>query len=258
MAEYNLISTYQFDATSMGFTDDKQLYTKILFIKKAVPLSDISSITLKEAPLSDKLQMNIKINKNGKEVAFQMVQFDRTSDQGRLFLEELKLKVPSSFIWNNKLEAAEPSEINVSGKHTYPLQLWWFKTKSLAGMSRGAQIAVNYGTFCVILLPIPLLIYVLAAGCHRITTDDNGITIKKLFGSFFAWDDVSSIEVTRYNINITSYGIKTREAFLLSCKLISKNGKNKDFIIRTKEGKGFVKEMVERKKMSPEIEKIFI
>ncbi len=258
MAEPILTSSYKFETTTAGFTANNELYTKILFVKKTIPLSDISSIVLKESSINDKLQLRIKINKNGKERLILVVQFDRTSDEGKLFLEELKKKVPSQFVWENKIEEEEPVSLSTSGKHTYPLQFWWFRTKSLAGNSRGVQIFVNYGTFCVLVFPIPLLIYVIAAGCHQITTTNEGITIKKLFGSFYSWDDISSIEVTRYNINITSYGIKTREAFLLSCELISKQGKNKKFIIRTKEGKSFVKEMVARKKMSPEIEKIFI
>ncbi|HSY76586.1 MAG TPA: hypothetical protein VK890_07005 [Bacteroidia bacterium] len=258
MGEINLTSSYQFDAITMGFTDDKQLYTKVLFVKKTVPLNDVSSIILKEAALSDKLQLNIKINKNGKESLFQVVQFDRTDDNGKKFLEELKLKVPSPLVWTNKTEDAEVATQGIGGKRTYPIQFWMFITKTMAGMSRGMQITMNYGLFCLLIIPIPLFIYVIAAGCYRITTTDDGITIKKLFGSFFSWNDVDRIEVVRYNIVITSYGVKSNEAFLLACTLYSSGGKTKKFIIRTKEGKAFVHDMVERKKMSAEVEKIFI
>ena len=260
MSEITLTNTYQFDAVTMGFTDDKQLYTKVMFVKKTAPLESVSNIVMKEAPLSDKLQMNIKTSKNGKESMFQVIMFDRTDEQGKQFVEELKAKVPA-FVWNNKVEAKEAAEEatqTASGKHTYPLQLWNFMTKTLAGMPRGVQIGVNYGVWCFLIIPIPLLIYALVAGCHRITTTDEGITIKKFFGSFFTWDNVNRIEVIRYNIIITNYGVKSNEAFMLQCTLVSTDGKQKKFIIRTKEGKQFVHEMVGRKKMSAEVEKLFI
>lgn len=242
----------------MAFTNDKQLYSKIMFVKKTTPLELISSVVIKKAFGTTKLQCNIKVSSNGKEKFWQVVQFDISDEQAKRFLEELKSKVSVGCVWSDKMEEKAADLKDTSATRTYPLQFWFFMTKTLAGMSRGIQIGVNYGTYCLLLIPIPLLIYVLAAGCHRATTNENGILIKKLFGSFFAWDDVERIDVTKYEITITNYGAKTGDAFLLICTLIAKSGKKKEFMIRTLEGKQFVNEMIERKKMNSEIGKMFI
>jgi hypothetical protein len=262
MSEYVLTSEYEFDmsgaAIHMGFTNDQQLYSKVMFVKKAVPLQELSSVVIKKAFGMPQLQCNIYCNKNGKEKTFQIVQFDISSENGKKFLEELKSKISVGCKWTDKMEDAGTDVKDHSAKRVYPLQFWTGMTKTLAGMGRGVQIGVNYGTFCLLILPIPLLIYVLAAGCYRATTDEKGIKVKKLFGSFYSWDDVDHIDVTQYHITITNYGAKAGDAFILILDLATKNGKKKKFMIRTLEGKTFVNEMIERGKMDPRVAELFI
>lgn len=262
MSDITLISEYEFSmggaSVMMGFTDDKQLYTKIMFVKKTVPLDDVCGVYIKKAFASTMLQCTVKFSKNGKEKSFQVIQFDISDAKGKEFLEELKSKVSVGCKWEDKMEDFGEDVKDTSATRVYPLQFWNFMTKTLAGMSRGVQIGVNYGTFCLLILPIPLLIYVLAAGCYRATTDEKGIRVKKFFGSYFLWEDVERFDVTKYHITITNYGSTAGEAFILILTLITKSGKKKTFMIRTLEGKQFVNEMIERGKMSEEIGKMFI
>lgn len=262
MADYTLISDYEFEyggaQVIMGFTIDKQLYTKMVFVKKAVPLQEVSSVVIKKAFASTNLQCTIKSTSNGKEKTFQTIQFDITDEKGKRFLDELKAAVSVGCKWNDTMENFGEDVKDTSAERIYPVQFWFWFSKTLAGMSRGVQIGVNYGTFCLLILPIPLLIYVLAAGCYRVTTNANGIKIKKFFGSYFTWEEVDHFNITKYNITITDYGAKTGEAFLLIFELVAKNGKKKKFMIRTLEGKQFVNEMVERGKLSKEMSEMFI
>lgn len=266
MAEYNLISKYEFNMgsgiTEIGFTDDDQLFTKIMFAKKVAPLTTISSVTIKKGALTQKLQYDIKIIKeNGKEQLFQILQIDSFDPQGVKFVNELKSKIPASCLWIDKFEAKTLDVKNSMSSRTYDLQIMWFiKGKLMAGYGRGIQIFMNYGLFTLICLglPLPLLVYVIAAGCHRVKTDDNGIKIKKLFSKYFAWQDVDHIDVHTYKIIVTQYGALADSNILLVFKLHSKNGSKRKFTIRSLEGKQFVKEMIERKKISEETASRFI
>ena len=183
-----LISEYEFNMAGapvmMGFTVDQQLYTKIMFVKRTAPLEEISSVVIKKAFGTADLQCTIKNSSKGKEKTFQTINFDISDEKGKLFLEELKSKVSVGCKWLDKMEDFGEDVKDTSATRVYPLQFWNFITKSLAGMSRGVQIGVGYGTYCLLVLPIPLLIYVLAAGGYRATTDAKGIRIKHFFGSF--------------------------------------------------------------------------
>jgi hypothetical protein len=64
--------------------------------------------------------------------------------------------------------------------------------------------------------------------------------------------------VQTYNIIVTQYGALADSNFLLVFNLHSKNGLKRKFIIRSLEGKQFVKEMIERKKISEETASMFI
>ncbi len=262
MADVTLISDYEFEVGGaqviMGFTLDKQLYTKIMIAKKVVPLAEVSSVVIKKAFGTPLMQCTIKSSTNGKERTFQTIQFDITDEKGKRFLDELKAAVSVGCKWTDTMENFGEDVKDKSAERIYPVQFWFWFSKTLAGMSRGVQIGVNYGTFCLLILPIPLLIYVLAAGCYRVTTNGNGIKIKKFFGSYFNWDDVDHFNITQYHITITDYGAKTGDAFLLIFELVAKNGKKKKFMIRTLEGKQFVNEMVERGKLSKEMSELFI
>ena len=266
MAEYNLISKYEFNMgsgiTEIGFTDDDQLFTKILFAKKVAPLTTISSVTIKKGALTQKLQYDIKIIKeDGKEQLFQILQIDSVDPQGVKFVNELKSKIPASCLWIDKFEAKALDVKNSMSSRTYDLQIMWFiKGKLMAGYGRGLQIFMNYGllTLCCLGLTLPLLVYVIATGCHRVKTDDNGIKIKKLFSKYFAWQDVDHIDVHTYKIIVTQYGALADSNILLVFKLHSKNGSKRKFIIRSLEGKQFVNEMIERKKISEETASMFI
>ena len=88
MSTITLASQYEFNTggavITMGFTHDNQLFTQMMFVKKTAPIASISSVTLKKAPLSSKLQYDIKIKKsNGKEQFFQSVQMDAADPQGQ-------------------------------------------------------------------------------------------------------------------------------------------------------------------------------
>jgi len=262
MGDITLISEYEFlmggASVMMGFTNDKQLYTKIMFVKKTVPLEDVTSVVIKKAFASTMLQCTLKASIKGKERTFQTIQFDISDAKGKEFLEELKPKVSVGCKWEDRMEGHGEDVKDSSAKRVYPVQFWFFFSKTLAGMSRGVQIGVNYGTFCLLILPVPLLIYVLAAGCYRVTTDENGIRIKKFFGSYFSWDEVERFDVTKYHITITNYGATAGEAFILILTLITKTGKKKTFMIRTLEGKQFVNEMIERGKMDAAVGEMFV
>lgn len=262
MAELQLISRYDFSIgaahITMGFTDDRQLYTKVMFAKKTVPVEEVTSVVIKKAFASTKLQCTIRASQKGKDRLFQQVQFDVSDTQGKQFLEELKSKVSVGCKWEDRMEDFGEDVKDTSATRTYPVQFWFFFSKTLAGMSRGVQIGVNYGTLCLLILPIPVFIYVLAAGCYRVTTDANGIKIKKFFGSYFSWDDVDHFEITKYHITVTNYGAKVDDAFLLIFNLVSKSGKTKKFMIRTFEGKQFVNEMIERGKVDKEMGEMFV
>lgn len=266
MAGLNLVSKYEFNMgagiTEIGFTDDDQLFSKIMFVKKTTPLNSISSVTIKKGALTQKLQYDIKFRKdNGKEQLFQILQIDSADAQGVKFVNELKSKVSSNCLWTDKLEDKFGAVKNIMTTRTYDLQILWFiKGKIMAGYGRGFQIMMSYGmlTLITIGLTLPLLIYVLAAKCHRVTTDNNGINIKKLGSKYFSWNDVDHIDVHTFNIIVTQYGALADSNFLLVFNLHSKNGEKVEFIIRSLEGKQFVKEMIQRKKMSEEIANMFI
>lgn len=266
MGEINLISKYEFNMgagiTEIGFTDDNQLFSKIMFVKKTAPLNTISSVTIKKGALTQKLQYDIKIRKeNGKEQLFQIIQIDSADANGVKFVNELRAKVSTACIWTDKMEEKAIDVKNTMTSRTYDLQIMWFiKGKLMAGYGRGLQIIMSYGLFTLVCLglPLPLLIYVIVGGCHRVTTDTNGIKIKKLKANYFSWDEVDHIDVHTYNIIVTQYGTLADSNFLLVFKLFAKNGTKTEFIIRSLEGKQFVKEMIERKKMSEEAGKMFI
>lgn len=152
--------------------------------------------------------------------------------------------------------------INSEDVRTYPVQFWFFMTKTMAGKSRGLQIAMNYGVFgialCFLIVPLFLFIYVLAAGCYRVTTNSAGIVIKKFTGNFFSWDDVDNIDFTKYHITITNYGAAVDEASILIFTLKSKQGKSVTFKMRSFEAKNFIAELVQRKKMPEEMLEMFI
>ncbi|MFL5751819.1 MAG: hypothetical protein ACJ76F_00310 [Bacteroidia bacterium] len=266
MADITLASKYEFNMGSatieMGFTTDEQLFTKMMFVKKVTPLTTISSVNIKKGALTSKIQYDIKTRKdNGKEQIFQIVQIDSADEQGIRFINELRCKIPMGCIWNDKLEAQVSYPEGKSASRVYDLQIMWFiKGKTLAGSGRGLQIMMNYGmlTLVGLLLPLPLLVYVIAAGCHRVSTDANGILVKKLGGKYFPWEEVERVDVHKYNIIVTQYGAVAESTFLLVFNLIGKNGTKTEFIIRSLEGKHFVKEMIERKKMPEEMSKLFI
>lgn len=265
MSEPNLISQYELNMSTIsvliGFTDDHQIYTKMGFVKKTVPLSSLSSVTIKKAPLQSKLQYEIKMLKpNGKEQFFQTIHIDPADAYGISFIEELKLRLPDTCKWVEKLGKIQVKE-DIDGKKKYNLQILWFmKAKLFAGKGRVLQIIMNYGmlTFITAGFSLPLLIYVIVGGCHRVTTDLHGIKIKKLFSAFFVWEDVTKIEVTKYNIIITNFGATADRIFLMKFHLTSRNGKKIKFIIRSLEGKQFIQDMIGRKKMDSVYEGMFL
>ena len=173
----NLISQYEFNiggvTVTIGFTDDNQIYSKMGFFKKLVPLASIISVTIKKAPLESKLQYDIKMLKpNGKEQFFQRIQLDSADTNGIKFVDELRSKLPNTCKWIEKLDKIQVKE-DIDGKKKYNLQILWFlKAKLFAGKGRIFQIIMNYGMFviCTLGLSLPLLIYVIAGGCHRVTT----------------------------------------------------------------------------------------
>jgi hypothetical protein len=262
MSTVQLLSQYSFNMgageVTLGFTADHQLYSKILFVKKTAPLESVTKVEIKKAFGSPLMQCSIKTGTTVKEKLFQMVHFDIADTQGKQFLEELKAKIPSHALWTDRHEENAADVKDSASTRVYPLQFWTGMTKSLAGMSRGVQIGVNYGTYCLLVIPIPLLIYVLASGCHRVTTTASGILVKRLGGKFYSWDEVLRIDVIKYHIMITQNGLHTGDAFLLQCTLVTRTGNSRPFYIRTLEGKQFVNEMVERKKMIPEMKDMFV
>jgi hypothetical protein len=265
MSEPQLQSQYEFNMSgaliTLGFTTDNQIYTRMMMIKKTAPLDSLSSVTIKKGVMTSKLQYDIRIRKKDKEQIFQVVQIDSADEQGIRFVNDLKARMPASCVWNDKMEAKTIDVKDSSASRTYDLQTMWFiKGKMFAGYGRTFQIIMSYGllTFCTIGIAVPLLIYVFAAGCHRVNTDENGISVKKLGKNYFSWEDVERIEATKYNVIVTNYGQEVGSSFLLRFNLLAKSGKKCEFLIRSLEGKNFVKEMIERKKMTADAASMFI
>lgn len=265
MNENELLSKYDFNMSgavvTLGFTADNQIYTKMMLVKKTAPLADVTSVVIKKGAMTSKLQYDIRVRKKDKDQLFQIVQIDSADEQGIRFVNELKSKVPATCTWTDKLEAKAVDVKDTSAKRTYDLQTMWFiKGKLFAGYGRTMQIIMSYGmlTLITIGLALPLLIYVFAAGCHRVITGESGISIKKLGASFYSWEEVDRIEVSKYNVVVTNYGQTVDSSFLLRFTLFPKTGKSREFLIRSLEGKTFVKEMIERKKLSEEAAKLFI
>ncbi len=265
MSDIQLQSQYDFNMSgaqiTLGFTTDNQIYTRMMMVKKTAPLDSLSSITIKKGVMTSKLQYDIRIRKNDKEQIFQIVQIDSADEQGIRFVNDLKARMPASCVWNDKMEAKAIDVKDSSAIRVYDLQTMWFiKGKVFAGYGRAFQIIMSYGmlAICTIGLTLPLLIYVFAAGCHRIKTDENGISIKKLGTRYFRWEDVDSIGVNKYNVIVTNYGQQTDSSFLMRFNLLAKDGKKSEFLIRSLEGKNFVKEMIERKKMQADAASLFL
>ncbi|MBI3510981.1 MAG: hypothetical protein HY064_09985 [Bacteroidetes bacterium] len=279
-----LISQYNFSGTStipvvMGFTSDDQLFARTLR-ERFVPLKNISSITLRKCRMTsrletDKLRLDIKTLNGAGENKFQSLRFDITDEEAKLFLRELKKKIPSTCIIDNQMQAREIDLADITARRSYPLQSWWFMTKAvLVGHSRTSQILFNNMTILIFLLVFAsvfagnffiglgvtaLFATYLLLTYHKITTDENFIRIKKnLLRKSYRWEDVAKIDIHRYTITVTRYGSAVRKSHLLDCTLIATNGKKKNFLMRTLEGKQFVREMVMRKKTPAFVEDLFI
>jgi hypothetical protein len=264
MSEIELKSKYEFNmgggVITLGFTNDDQIYSKMMMVKKTAPISSISGVIVKKGMMTSKLQYDIRVLKKEKDSLFQIIQVDAADEQGQRFAAELKSLLPKSATWTDKLEEKAVDTKDTSADRTYNMQVMWFiKGKTLAGQGWALQMIMSYGmlTLCTIGLALPLTLYAFMAGCHRVKTNAVGINIKKLTGSFFQWEEVDNIEVSKYHITITNYGAQVDSVFLLNFRLNAKNGKKKDFIIRSLEGKNFIKEMIERGKMKPEALELF-
>jgi hypothetical protein len=265
MSDIQLQSQYDFNMSgavvTLGFTTDNQIFTKMMMVKKTAPVDSLSSVTIKKGLMTSKLQYDIRIRKGEKEQIFQIVQIDSADELGIRFVNDLKARMPASCKWNDTMEAQSVDVKDAGTSRFYDLQTMWFiKGKTMAGNGRTLQLIMSYGmlTLCTLGLTLPLLIYVFAAGCHRVKTDGNGITVKKLGAAYFNWDDVERIDASKYTITVTNYGQTVDRSFLLRFNLISKSGKKSEFLIRSLEGKNFVNEMIERKKLSPEASAMFL
>ncbi|MFL5730549.1 MAG: hypothetical protein ACJ75J_13770 [Cytophagaceae bacterium] len=251
-----LISKYDFGMAQgglIGFTAQNEIYSEIMFSKKLSPVSGITEVRLKKAAMSPKICIDMKYNDNGKEKMFQSVYADSADEKGVQFVKELRSKLSSTTPWKDERKIYQDF-LDLSEPRVYDLQIMFFlKSKGFAGSGRTMQIIMNYFMLCITTLFIttPLLIYVIAAKCHQVRTDGDGISIKKLLATVISWEDVTSVEPQKYVITKTGQGAY-EEVTLINFFVNSKDGKKHKFTIRSYEAKAFMNEIIARKKAPAE------
>jgi hypothetical protein len=251
-----LTSKYEFGFSgggTIGFTGQNEIYSEMMFSKKIAPISSIKEVKLKKAAISPKICITIKYDDKGKEKVFQNIYADSSDEKGIYFVKELKSKLQTGTPWKDERDIYKDfTDLSMTRK--YDLQIMFFlKSKGFAGSGRTMQIIMNYFMLCIttLFLTTPLLIYVIAAGCHQVRTDGDKISVKKLLGKIISWEDVVNVELQKYLITKRGSG-PDEIVTLINFFLNTKDGKKHQFTIRSYEAKAFTEEMIARKKCPAE------
>lgn len=223
-------------------TDGKTLSQKVGRRITSCNISDIKSIVLKDSKAFGTQVLKIRYYDpiKGKERKFMRLEGAPEDVDLNRFIADLKELIPSVDVWDQ----TKAKSFKKGDKNVYDMQVtMWGYTG--VGLPRKVQIWVIFGTFSLLLIPIPLLIYVLINKCFQVETDDKSIILRKYKSRFFYWSDLQKVDLTRANVRIRNEGVGVDEHLILRFKVHTNAGKRVKFKMRMLEGKPFLKELVQ-------------
>lgn len=203
-------------------------------------LSDIQSIMLKDSKTMGTQVVKIKYFDPNKGKVRKFMRLEGTPDDGDLnrFIADLKELIPSPDVWDQ----SKKKSFKKGDKNVYDMQVTMGGYAGV-GLPRKVQIWIIYGIFSLLILPIPLLIYVLTNNCFQVETDDKSITVRKYKNHFFYWTDIEKVNITRVKVRMRNEGIASEELILLFI-IYPKNSRRKKFKMRLLEGRPLMKDML--------------
>ncbi len=236
--------TYEF-----GFEGDV-LYCHLIRRMKECRLDQITKVVQKKPSIGmgEEISFRIYFIENGKEKKFPWVQAMIINPSTKEFLEDLKSRLPSHVMWEDKREETSKSD---DGRLVYDLQYLPFGYAG-AGLNRPLQIWIYMICFAVFIIPLIYYIYVLASGGYRIYLSDSSVTIRKAGATTYQFDDLDEVNLTR--INVVSQDSWT-ETEVLRVVFDSKSGRRKKVVMRYDHAAPMLKELAAKGVISEDVVK---
>ena len=223
---------------TLGFEDDK-LYCEAWRRIKECPVNQVTKVVQKKQSIGmgDELSFRIFYVENGKEKKFPWIMALLTASELQPFFDELKARVGSQVVWEDKRQAASVDE---SGAKVYDMQFLLFGYNG-AGLSRSLQLWMFAISLGILIIPLFYFIPILVKGGFRLYVSDSGLEIRKFGSQKYAWEEIEAVAVQKVNVRDRQSHSTTQVSRI---DVSPKSGKKISFVMRNDIGIPFMKELV--------------
>lgn len=241
---------YELQGSTLNYTvgfEGNNVYCTLIRRLKEAPLNQITKVVIKKTSMGsgDEISFRFYYRENGKDKKFPWIAMLITHPTTKEFLDDFKERLNSTVIWEDKRESGTVDE---SGSKVYDLQYLPFGYGG-AGLSRGMQIWIYLICLAALVIPLIYFIKILATGGYRVYVADGGLTVKKFGSTFYTWEELEDVQMTRVKV---VDGDNYSETQVLKVTFKSSTIKDKTVVMRYDHAVPMLKELAEREEVPAE------